>query len=117
VKRLVPDNPPPELADVCALFLDMDLAILAGYEPDFAAYDQAIRKEYAHVSDADYRQGRGQFIERFLARPKIFLSEPFSGMEFSARHNLQTALDKLRQPRSPEAENAESGEKATPRVE
>jgi len=112
----VPEGIPSDLAETCACFLDMDLAIFAAYEPDFVAYDEAIRKEYAHVPEPEYRRGRAQILERFLARPRIYLSEPFSALEFTARHNIQAALDKLRRTHVTKLEHVERGKKTEPKL-
>ena len=80
-----------------ALLLDVDLSIL-GREPEaFAAYDRAIRKEYAWVPEADYRAGRAAILESFLRRPVIYRTEFFRNrLEAQARDNLQSCIARLR---------------------
>ncbi|KAI9204077.1 uncharacterized protein BJ171DRAFT_128455 [Polychytrium aggregatum] len=79
-----------------ALMLDIDLSILGQPEDRFAEYDDAIRKEYGHVSESDYRAGRSKVLRSFLARPRIFVLGYFQDRyEQTARSNLQAALDCL----------------------
>ena len=79
-----------------ALFLDLDLAVLAGDAAAFAAYDAAIRREYAHVPEAEYRAGRRAVLQRFLARERIFLSAALGPeAEAVARRNLARAIAAL----------------------
>ncbi len=71
-----------------ALVADADLAILAAPAAEFAAYQRAIRQEYAHLSDAEFNQGRKQFMEAFLQRPRIYQTETFAHLEPRARAAL-----------------------------
>ena len=82
--------------DDCALMLDIDLAIL-GQSPDrFAEYDLAIRREYAHIPDEQYRQGRRKVLQSFLARSQIYSTdELYQEFEQPARRNLQRCLAQL----------------------
>jgi predicted metal-dependent HD superfamily phosphohydrolase len=75
------------------ILVDADLAILGAAEPDYDAYAQAIRREYAWVAEADYRRGRLAVLERFLQRPQIFTTqEMFARFESAARKNLQREM-------------------------
>ncbi|NIA72335.1 hypothetical protein HBA54_27470 [Pelagibius litoralis] len=90
-------QPPPGLSGAALedarLFLDMDLSILAAPVPEFAAYEAAIRREYAHVDDAAFRQGRCRFLEGLLQREKLYHSDHFSPrFEGPARVNIARAL-------------------------
>lgn len=78
-----------------ALFVDADLRILGASQGDFAAYDHAIRREYAHVPDAAYRQGRAQVLRHFLNRERLYTTPEFAGLETQARVNLEGALGRL----------------------
>ncbi|ONG53238.1 hypothetical protein BKE38_12705 [Pseudoroseomonas deserti] len=79
-----------------ALFLDLDLAILASDAAAFAEYDAAIRREYAHVPEADYRAGRRAVLQTFLTRERIFFSDALGPeAEAVARDNLRRAIDAL----------------------
>jgi predicted metal-dependent HD superfamily phosphohydrolase len=91
----------PEFSDEraahdCALFLDMDLAIL-GSEPDgFAAYEAGVRREYSWVPQPLWIMGRCKVLEDFLARPAIYLTPQFrASHEAAARRNLAQSLTAL----------------------
>lgn len=72
---------------------DADLATL-GAQP--AAYDQyaaAIRQEFAHVPDADYKHGRAHILTYFLQRKQIYqLPHFYQTLESQARQNIQREL-------------------------
>jgi len=83
----------------CALFLDMDLAILGGTPDLFDAYEEAVRREYAWVPDALWRDGRRKVLESFLDRPVIYASPQFHARhEAAARANLTRSLERLARP-------------------
>jgi predicted metal-dependent HD superfamily phosphohydrolase len=72
--------------------LDADLAADG---PDYDAYADAIRREYAWVPTADYRAGRRRVLERFLARPRIFLTTEMAYAEARARDDLRREVARL----------------------
>lgn len=82
----------PEPGDAAALVRDIDLAILAAPPPEFEAYDRAVRTEYGHLSDAEYRAGRSAVLRSFLGRPRIYLTPRFQAREARARANLSRAI-------------------------
>nr|WP_231402583.1 N-methyl-D-aspartate receptor NMDAR2C subunit [Caenimonas aquaedulcis] len=85
----------PEGADA-KLLVDIDLAILGADRVRFDESDVQIRREYAHVPDADFRAGRRRVLGRFLARPHLYGTEHFRNLlEARARANLQRALARL----------------------
>jgi predicted metal-dependent HD superfamily phosphohydrolase len=75
------------------VLLDADLAVLGASVPAYRAYAGQIRRELAWVAEADYRVGRRQVLERFLARPRIF--HLLTHLEGSARHNLAAGIAEL----------------------
>jgi predicted metal-dependent HD superfamily phosphohydrolase len=88
------------LADVddpdAQLLLDIDLAILGATAPRFAEYERQIRKEYAHVPEADFRTGRAQLLAGLLARPRLYATAPFhEALEARARENIGLSLARL----------------------
>ena len=88
--------PSPAQESEGALVHDIDLAILSAPAPEFDAYDRAIRLEYAHVGDAEYRAGRGALLRSFLARARIFLTERlYAEREAGARANIDRAIARL----------------------
>jgi predicted metal-dependent HD superfamily phosphohydrolase len=94
----------PDLADAgasrdCALFLDMDLAILGGPPETFAAYERAVRREYGWVPEPLWIAGRRKVLESFLARATIYATPQFrASHETPARANLKHALTALAPP-------------------
>jgi predicted metal-dependent HD superfamily phosphohydrolase len=91
----------PDFADAaavhdCALFLDMDLAILGSPEADFDAYEAAVCREYDWVTEEQWRLGRRAVLTSFLARPSIYASTRFQAShEAAARRNLARAIARL----------------------
>ena len=86
---------PPATPDA-ALVADIDLSILGAPPDEFARYEAAIRREYAHVSDDAYRAGRASVLHGFLARPRIYATDHFaSRYESAARQNLGRSLSLL----------------------
>jgi predicted metal-dependent HD superfamily phosphohydrolase len=75
------------------LLCDADLAILAADEDRYAAYTAAIRREYAHVGDEDFRAGRAQVLKALLELPAIYrLPQLHEAWEATARANLTREL-------------------------
>jgi predicted metal-dependent HD superfamily phosphohydrolase len=92
----VPRSLEASAADDCALFLDMDLAILGSPAEEFAAYEWAVRREYEWVPDQEWVMGRSRVLRGFLARPRIYASAQFHGShEAAARSNLVQSLAAL----------------------
>jgi predicted metal-dependent HD superfamily phosphohydrolase len=78
------------------LLVDVDLAILGAAPARFAESERQIRAEYAHLSEPEWRAGRSGVISGFLARPRLFHTEPFhDALEAAARRNLQASLSAL----------------------
>jgi len=72
---------------------DADLAILAAGPERYAAYVRAVRREYAHVSDADFTVGRGLILRDLLAKPALFQTRHgHDAWEARARANLLAEL-------------------------
>lgn len=95
-RHQLPPGLAPAVAADAACFLDMDLAILGADAAGFAAYDAAIRQEYAHVPEAAYREGRAAVLRRLLARQPIYLTQAFRDRyEQPARRNLAAAIAAL----------------------
>ena len=83
-------------AQDCALFLDMDLAILGSAPAGFDAYEQAVRREYDWVSEPQWIAGRRAVLAGFLARPAIYATAAFRAThEAAARRNLAEAMARL----------------------
>jgi predicted metal-dependent HD superfamily phosphohydrolase len=94
--HMVPALGDERTAADCALFLDMDLAILGAPPVQFAAYEQDVRREYAWVAEPQWVAGRRGVLHAFLARPAIYATPAFRAThEARARENLATALAAL----------------------
>ena len=78
------------------LIADIDLSILGKPLEVFHAYEHAIREEYRHVSDADFRAGRAKVLRSFLERDRIYATDIFRDRyEAAARANLRRSIDRL----------------------
>ena len=89
---------PDEIATVdpssdLALFLDLDLSVLAAEPRIYRDYTLAIRREYCIYPDLLYRPGRARVLRGFLERPLIYLSGCFTAKwEARARRNIEAEL-------------------------
>jgi predicted metal-dependent HD superfamily phosphohydrolase len=82
----------PQDADT-QLLVDVDLAILGAAPQRFDESDAQVRREYAHVPEADFRPGRTRVLRGFLQRPRIYATELFRRrFEAQARENLARAI-------------------------
>lgn len=78
------------------LFLDMDLSILGADENEFDEYEKGVRKEYGHLSDQEWRDGRTKVLKGFLERSWIYHSDVFRGLlESKARENMKMSIARL----------------------
>ncbi len=79
-----------------ALLVDIDLGILGVAPARYRLYAEDIRKEYAHVPEEQYRQGRSQVLKSFLALDNIYHTRHFRKLlELQARENLLQELEDL----------------------
>lgn len=78
-----------------AYLLDMDLSILGASWSEYQQYAQAVRQEYAHVLDADYRVGRISVLKGLLAHPTLYLTDYYERLEKQARENIQREIKVL----------------------
>jgi len=78
------------------VLVDVDLAILGADRERFDESDAQIRREFAHVPEADFRVGRRQVLRGFLARPRLYCTDRFAAtFERPARENIARALRRL----------------------
>jgi predicted metal-dependent HD superfamily phosphohydrolase len=88
-------RPDPGDANGCALS-DADLAILAAGPERYAEYRAAVREEYAHLDDADFRAGRVHVLRHLLEKEKLFhTAYAHDAWEAVARANLEAELIEL----------------------
>lgn len=74
----------------------IDLAVLGAEPGRYRAYAEAIRREYGHLSDAAYREGRSALLLALLAREAIFPDAGFRARyEARARKNIERELERL----------------------
>ena len=80
-----------------AILISIDLSILGAEPARYDAYAAAIRQEFIHVPEADYRAGRAKVLGQFAARPVIFPDTAFAARyDRHARVNLARELASLR---------------------
>jgi predicted metal-dependent HD superfamily phosphohydrolase len=80
-----------------AILISIDLSILGAEPARYDAYAAAIRQEFIHVPEADYRAGRARVLGQFAARPVIFPDAAFAARyDRQARENLARELASLR---------------------
>jgi predicted metal-dependent HD superfamily phosphohydrolase len=90
-----PAATPPSSADL-ALVADVDLSILGRPLAEYDAYARGIRREYAALPDAVYRQGRAEVLRAFLAQERVYRTAFFyARYEAPARRNLARELSSL----------------------
>ena len=79
-----------------AYLLDMDLSILGSSWSVYEHYAHAVRQEYAHVSDDDYRVGRMAVLKELLAHPTLYLTDYYyERLEKQARKNIEHEITLL----------------------
>lgn len=79
-----------------AILISIDLSILGTDPARYDAYAAAIRREFSHVGEADYRIGRARVLRRFAAREVIFPDPDFAAIyDRQARANLARELAAL----------------------
>jgi predicted metal-dependent HD superfamily phosphohydrolase len=88
-------RPEPGDADGSALS-DADLAILAAGPERYTEYRVAIREEYGHLDDRDFRAGRTQVLRHLLDKDTLFATAyARDAWESVARANLEAELLEL----------------------
>jgi predicted metal-dependent HD superfamily phosphohydrolase len=80
----------------CALFLDLDLSVLASDPQQYQKYASAIRKEFSMFPKFLYNPGRRKVLLSFLDKDRIFLTDVFHAQwDAKARENLTWELNQL----------------------
>ena len=76
-----------------AYLLDMDLSVLGASWCDYERYAKAVRQEYAHVAEMDYRLGRTKVLQGLLAHPRLYMTDYYYQLlEAQARGNLEREI-------------------------
>ena len=79
-----------------AMLLDADLAILGAEPGAYQAYVNGVRAEYAHIDDSQWHAGRSMVLQRFLDRPRLFVTGfMYTAAEHRARANIEAELAAL----------------------
>lgn len=79
-----------------AVFLDLDLGILAASPDVYDRYAMQVAQEYGWVPEPAYRQGRAKVLQAFVARPHIYFTPALRALwEEQARINLQREIAAL----------------------
>lgn len=79
-----------------AALSDADLAVLASEPARYAEYAASVRREYAHLSEAEWLQGRAELVRTLLDRERLFHTPlGHARWEPAARANLETELAEL----------------------
>ncbi|MFJ6028049.1 DUF4031 domain-containing protein [Pseudarthrobacter sp. NPDC092424] len=91
--RLTSDHRPGPGDDDGALLCDADLSVLGGEPDEYSRYVAAVRKDYAHIGDADFAAGRAAVVRRLLELEPLFHTARARELWLSAaRRNLQGEL-------------------------
>ena len=87
----------PDADDLAGQALcDADLAILASPRGRYDAYVTGVRREYAHLSDADFASGRAAVLHDLAARDRLFhTAHGRRAWEPAARANVERELAAL----------------------
>lgn len=78
--RLTATHRPDPTDERGAVLCDADLAILAAPEERYADYVAGVRRDFAHVDDADFARGRAAMLRDLLSAPHLF------GTDLARRH-------------------------------
>ncbi len=79
-----------------AALSDADLAILAAPPERYAEYARDVRREFAHVSDEDFRAGRAAVLRDLLMKPRLFhTAHAHEHWEAPARTNVEQEITTL----------------------
>ena len=92
VRMTAAHSPDPSDPDA-AVLSDADLAVLAAAPARYRRYRLAVRAEYAHLTDQQFRSGREAVLRRIAGRRPIFsTSTGVARWEGAARANLAAEL-------------------------
>lgn len=81
------------------LLLAADLGVLAAEPTRYLDYVRAVRREYAHVSEADWRHGRAAVLRKLIGRTHLFAPAiHLTDWEQRARANIAAELATLNEP-------------------
>ena len=91
--RLTASHRPADDDHAGQVLCDADLGILAADPDRYASYTAGVRREYAHVPDADFAAGRAAVLRGLLAKPTLFHTDlARTRWEARARANVEAEL-------------------------
>lgn len=94
--RLTATHRPADSDGPGQVLCDADLGILAADPARYASYTDGVRREYAHVPDADFAAGRAAILRDLLAKPMLFhTAVAQSRWEARARANVTREIEDL----------------------
>jgi predicted metal-dependent HD superfamily phosphohydrolase len=94
--RLTASHRPDDDDHAGQLLCDADLGILAADPARYASYTAGVRREHAHVPDADFAAGRAAILRDLLEKPTLFhTATARSRWEQRARANLTREIEQL----------------------
>jgi predicted metal-dependent HD superfamily phosphohydrolase len=81
-----------------ALIVSIDLSILGSAPDGYRGYVAAVREEYGHLPDEDWRSGREAVLYALLAADPLYPDAGFrAALEPQARRNIEAELKALRE--------------------
>jgi predicted metal-dependent HD superfamily phosphohydrolase len=100
--RVTLDHRPDEDDVSGQVLCDADLAILASGAARYREYVEGVRREYAHLDDATFREGRAEILRALLAKRTLFHTRyARDAWEPAARANLEREVAELSAPGAP----------------
>ena len=94
--RLTATHRPADDDHAGQLLCDADLGILAAQPARYASYTAGVRREHAHVPDADFAAGRAAILRDLLEKPTLFHTPTArSRWEQRARANVTREIEQL----------------------
>jgi len=86
-----------DLPQQALLFLDADLATLGSSRERYVAYRNAVRREFAFLSEDEFLERRRATFDRLLSRPRIFFTQVMrERFEQQARENMEWEMSEVR---------------------
>eukprot|EP00475_Leptophrys_vorax_P033070 TRINITY_DN5170_c0_g2_i1.p1 TRINITY_DN5170_c0_g2~~TRINITY_DN5170_c0_g2_i1.p1 ORF type:complete len:349 (+),score=88.48 TRINITY_DN5170_c0_g2_i1:558-1604(+) len=76
-------------------FLDFDLSILGADQSEYLAYADAIRREYGHYSQEDFKSGRRKVLEKLMETQLFFSADYRESHNATALANMTHEIDLL----------------------
>ena len=79
-----------------ALLVSIDLSVLGSDPAAYDTYVEAVRREYTHLGDSEWRLGRSFVLQDLLAADPLYPDPQFRArLEGQARRNLEAELTRL----------------------